>query len=179
MRKTFLAIILMAVLTVFAGCSSEGQSGDLSWSFDPDTGVLDLTGSGKMEDYKKVEVDKFKTTTTAPWADYYSDIKTVNLPEGLTRIGDYTFYKCYSLKEINFPKGLTSIGENAFFCCSSLTEITLPEGLTSIGDSAFAYCSKRGTTFPEGLTAVTLPDSLTSIGDFAFSDCAKLKEINL
>ena len=40
-----------------------------------------------------------------------------------------------SLASVELPAGLTSIGDNAFASCSSLASVELPAGLTSIGDN--------------------------------------------
>ena len=46
-----------------------------------------------------------------------------------------------SLTSIEIPEGVTSIGEWAFASCSSLTSIVIPRSVTSIGDYAFSSCS--------------------------------------
>ena len=55
-------------------------------------------------------------------------------------------YKLYLNGELvtalNIPEGVTRIGDNAFRGCSSLTSITIPEGVTSIGEYAFINCTK-------------------------------------
>ncbi|MBR1988642.1 MAG: leucine-rich repeat protein [Clostridia bacterium] len=51
-----------------------------------------------------------------------------------------TFYGCKALKSVTLPEGLTRIDGCAFEGCSSLTSITIPAGVTSIGSSAFAGC---------------------------------------
>ena len=40
------------------------------------------------------------------------------------------------------PDGLTSIGSYAFYRCSGLTSVTIPNSVTSIGDYAFQGCYK-------------------------------------
>ena len=96
---------------------------------------------------------------------------TVDIPEGVTSIGRYAFFKCSSLSSISLPEGLTSIGNGAFFGCSSLSSISLPEGLTSIEDIAFDGCSS--------LSSISLPEGLTSIGDYVFDGCSSLSSISL
>ena len=83
---------------------------------------------------------------------------TVQLPQGITALGEYAFSNCTSLTSIDLPDGLKSIGNRAFRDCASLTSITLPDGLESIGDYALQSCS---------LTSIDLPDGLESIGNGA------------
>merc|ERR1711991_441290 len=70
-----------------------------------------------------------------------SSLTSINLPDGVTSIGEWAFYGCSSLTSLSLPDGVTSIGNWAFQYCSSLTSITLPDGVTSIGEWAFAGCS--------------------------------------
>jgi hypothetical protein len=112
----------------------------------------------------------------------------------ITSIGEYAFYKCFTLtnvniqadivsipnrafsdswrlKSIKIPSTVTSIGEYAFYECESLESIELPESLTEIGESAFAYCTS--------LKDIEIPSSVISIGDEAFRNCGSLKNINI
>ena len=100
-----------------------------------------------------------------------SDIKngTIEIPNNVTGIGNYTFGECSSLKEINIPGSVTSIGEYAFSYCKSLKEITIPESITSIVNYAFFHCAS--------LKSITIPKSVTSIGEHVFSNCYSLKSI--
>jgi len=100
-----------------------------------------------------------------------TSLTEINLPEGLTSIGDCAFYGCRSLTEIKLPDSLTSIGDHAFYGCKSLTQINLPEGLTSISIWAFSGCTS--------LTQIKLPEGLTSISNLAFSGCTRLTQIKL
>ena len=73
---------------------------------------------------------------------YNSDIHggTIEIPNSVTRIGDWAFDNCYSLTNITIPDNITSIGEKAFYNCSSLTSVTIPNSITSIGNYAFRGC---------------------------------------
>ena len=64
----------------------------------------------------------------------------VDIPDGVTSIGDEAFLGRDSLTSITIPDGVTSIGDRAFLGCVSLTSITIPDGVTSIGDGAFYWC---------------------------------------
>ena len=98
-----------------------------------------------------------------------TSLTAINIPEGVTSIGDGAFYGCSSLTTINIPEGVTSIGSGAFANCSSLTTITIPENVTSIGNEAFSWC--------ESLTTITIPESVTSIGNEVFSGCKELTTV--
>ena len=73
--------------------------------------------------------------------------KITSIPNSVTSIGDYAFYKCSSLTSVTIPNSVTSIDSWAFSGCSGLTSVTIPNSVTSIGEAAFYQCS--------GLTSVT------------------------
>ena len=116
-----------------------GKCGEnLKWSLDTSTGVLSITGSGTMDSYYSDD-DPPWSDDDPPWYDYTDYIKTITIKDGVTSIGDWTFYKCNGLTSITIPNGVTSIGDGAFYNCSSLTSITIPNSVTSIGDYAFEH----------------------------------------
>ena len=103
-------------------------------------------------------------TSLGEYSFYFTrSLTSIALPASLTRIGKAAFYSCRSLTTIELPAGLTSLGENCFYDCSSLTSIELPAGLTSLGESSFYDCSS--------LTSIELPAGLTLLGEWAFYGC--------
>ena len=102
---------------------------------------------------------------------FYPNIRHIELPNTLTKIGYGAFADFRLLKEITIPNSVTSIGSDAFYGCSSLTEITIPNSVTSIVWGTFSGCSS--------LKEITIPNSVTSIGNYAFRDCSSLKEITI
>jgi hypothetical protein len=95
----------------------------------------------------------------------------VDLTEGLLRIGNEAFYKCYTLQQMKVPSSVTAIGSSAFHSCTSLKEVNIEEGLQTIGVCAFWYCTS--------LQRIKIPSSVTDIGNYAFADCTSLREVNL
>ena len=121
----------------------------------------------------------------------YWYITDVEIPNTVTRIGNYAFYHCYDMASIEIPESVTTIGQYAFSSCSDLTNVKIPNSVTSIGNYAFQYCSNLDTlTFEENsqlaaisqyafsncsdLTNVEIPNSVTSIGNNAFQSCSDL-----
>ncbi len=66
-----------------------------------------------------------------------TSIDTLNLPDSLVRIGDYSFWGAFGLNVINFGSGLKYIGDYAFAKTLMLGEVVFNEGLEYIGDYAF------------------------------------------
>jgi len=130
-----------------------------------DSGVLVISGKGKMFDYYILSTDR------APWHKYRSNIKRIIIGEEITSIGNYAFYECSNLTGISIPKGIKSIGAASFYYCTSLLDITIPETVTTIETNLFYYCLS--------LTSITLPEHITSIGVYAFGNCSSLNSITI
>lgn len=99
------------------------------------------------------------------------EITSLEIPEGVTIIGENAFQKCSDLTSLTLPDGITSIGENAFLRCTGLTSLTFPSSLTKIGDNAFCECY--------GLKSLTLPDGITEINSYTFATCLNLTSLTL
>ena len=98
-------------------------------------------------------------------------LTTITIPEGVTSISQYAFNRCTSLVSIAIPNSVKSISGSAFHTCKSLTSITIPEGVTSIESSTFYGCSS--------LTSITIPNSVKSIEGSAFYYCISLTSVNI
>ena len=93
------------------------------------------------------------------------NIRNVDI-SGITRIGDYAFYKCPNLNSVTFSNSLTLIGSHAFEDCDSLTRIEIPDSVTKINGSAFDGCDNLSYAF--------IPSTTTTISSYAFYTCPKL-----
>ena len=76
------------------------------------------------------------------------NIRSVDIPQGVTSIGDHAFQECYTLEEVTIPQSVTSIGDVAFGSCK-LTTLSLGENVETIGGGAFFRCSS--------LSNITIP----------------------
>ena len=141
--------------------------------------VIALTVKGTMGFYGDSSSNKYSGILRyASGADtrnraYQNAVQKVEIGEGVTSIGNYAFYYCYSLASIIIPEGVTSIGNNAFYYCYSLASIIIPEGVTSIGNNAFYYC--YGMRYYD-FTAIASVPALSSTNAFngISSDCQML-----
>ena len=157
MKKT-LFVIVAAILAsvgtiraeVYSGnCGAEGDGSNLQWAFNTESGILDISGSGAMQNfdwkYTYTGINGYQPGTSAPWESYLSNITAINFPEGLTTIGDAAFPVCTALSALNFPEGLLYIGVEAFHGCDKITTLTFPISLEIIGAYAFNECSSLNT----------------------------------
>lgn len=99
------------------------------------------------------------------------DIETDNItiPEGVTFIGNYTFYQCRCIKSLTIPSTVTFIGSSAFEGCTGLTSLTLNDGLESVGGSAFEGCT--------GLQTLTIPSTVNTVSIDAFAGCKGITDV--
>ena len=164
-------------------CGAEGDN--LTWNFDEESGVLTISGSGAMADCER--------EVKVPWRGLVEKITAVELPDGMTHLGDYAFKGCTKLTGIELPAGLTSIGGCAFCDCTALTAVTVPSGVNEIDWAAFSGCTAlTNVSLPEtlttlepgafegciALTAIVLPDNLTETSYSLFADCFNLAEVS-
>ena len=54
---------------------------------------------------------------------YFGDRTSITIPNSVTSIGSYAFYKCSSLTSLTIPDSVTSIGYGAFAGCYRLVEV--------------------------------------------------------
>ena len=125
----------------------------------------------------------------------------LEIPEGVTVIGEDSFSDCREFYSIVFPSTLVSVGARAFARClalegvefnDGLEEMELPASVTFIGRSAFQCCRSllcarlgcaakhiRPFTFSycTALQEIILPDTLEYIGCAAFCGCSALREV--
>ena len=173
-------------------CGAQGEN--VSWVLD-EKGNLTITGTGDMRD-----------CVTSPWANL--TVRTVEIGEGVTRVGDKAFAGCKCITEVKLPQTLTSIGKEAFSGCGLIKKIDLPRSVTSVGEFAFINCSclkdiciddlaawcairfdsaNANPLYPsrflnlngQRITALEVPEGVTSIGDFAFYECKEFHDITL
>ena len=136
------------------------------------------------------------------------EITTLEIPSGITSIGDGVFFNSYGLTNLTLSSRVTSIGESAFNNCSNLKDVRyyIYDDLATYiqkGHPAFYvncgikyYWNNQVITTLEiptsvtsignyafygcnGLTSVEFPSNLSSIGDWAFASCSGLTSVDL
>ena len=183
-----LGILPIVPFTVISKASEMPTSGtcgeNVAYSFEEDTGVLTISGTGDMVNYylekspfynneviEKVIIEKGVTSIGNNSFDQCKKITSINIPYGIKTIGYNAFSHCEDLKNIAIPSTVTKIGSNAFSSCSSITDLVLPKGIEYIYDRTFDGCSS--------LTSITIPEGVKSIGEFAFYGCKNLTSVNI
>ncbi|MBO7112117.1 MAG: leucine-rich repeat domain-containing protein [Bacteroidaceae bacterium] len=86
------------------------------------------------------------------------DITSIDIPEGVTSIGEGAFQNNTKLSSISIPQSVTFIDICTFECCFDLTSVTIPSSITSIGERAF-----KGDVFIRSIICQsTTPPSITT-----------------
>ncbi len=130
-------------------------------------GLVTISGSGDMYVYKDPQdfegrPSPFKGNT---------NIKSVVIEDGVTSVGDHTFYTgggLKSLKSVKLGDSVKYIG-NAAFCDCDIENLSFGDSVYDIGPNAFSY--------NENLKKVSLPDSVQFIRYDAFKSCEALTEL--
>ena len=158
-----LSIVSIVDFSAYADTLTTGKCGDnVTYSFDTSTGMLTISGTGKMTDYSYHNYSPFYQNT---------NIESVSIEDGVTSIGESAFDSCTSLTSVTIPDSVTNIGDSAFYYCTRLTSVTIPNSVTNISGYAFYYCTN--------LTSVTMGNSVTNIGQDAFCECTSLTSITI
>lgn len=195
------AAMLVAVL-LFACCpvASFAQTDtDGAFTYRVENGTAVLTGydkslSGTMIIPSSLGGNKLTKINGYALA-YDDDVTRVEIPEGVTYIGEGAFNGYTALTEVEIPDSLYGLGRMPFAGSPWYEEkskedlvyvgnvlaavnpekvpakLTLRDGTTGIAEYAFAG--------NQNLTEITLPDSCVYIGDSAFIGCAALQKVNL
>ena len=118
----------------------------------------------------------------------------IELPNGVTKIIDYSFGSCRFLEEVILGSGVTTIGSRAFDGCSSLKSVTIPDSVKSIAsdifdgtalyndesnwDSDVLYVGKYLIFSKLSLTGeYTIKQGTNAIANYAFKACKNLTSI--
>ncbi|MBE6712289.1 MAG: hypothetical protein E7580_02080 [Ruminococcaceae bacterium] len=167
----FLALLFLlspvANRHVFAEDVRSGSDLYCDWtvSYSGSGDVLYITpiGTGPMKNYTDLK--------NPPWWSFADSIRGIDILEGITSVGDYSFCDCFSAGWVHFPSTLTRIGKYAFRGCSSLVSFTFPENLNTIDDYAFKGCTS--------LTNIAVPVTVTSLGGGVFAGCKGLYNLSV
>lgn len=127
-----------------------------------------------------------------------------NIDMGESVFPDYSLYLGNTLLSyMDIPDGVTAIKEYAFYRCTGLISVTMPKSVTSVGNFAFAYCKNLKISvsdltawcnidfgyfaFPDyilylgrdQITDLIIPDGVTAIKQNTFYNCTGITSVTL
>ena len=149
----------------YAAGETSGSCGDaMTWSYNENTSVLTISGSGTMKNH--------------PWSEFKGSIVRVVFSGNITSICDLAFNDCTNLDRVVIPDSVTSIGYSAFKGCKNLESVTFGRnsnlntlGKNYNGDGVFQNCVN--------LSEIALPEKLTAIQRETFSGCTNLEKVTI
>ena len=161
-----------------------GAWGDnTTWTLDA-FGKLTISGTGDMANAG--------SDRDYPWYDYRTQILSLVIEEGVTTVGNYAFMSSSNLSAVELPDGLTRIGDCAFMG-RPISNIEIPQSVTTIAFAAFSGCDKLETlVIPASVTqivdqafnccsaleSIVVPVSVQRFPTGIFAGCTSLREIH-
>jgi len=118
--------------------------------------------------------------------------ESLEFPEGITEIGEFSFGSNLELKSVKFPESVVEIKRGAFSNCFDLTTVYLPSNLKVLREGVFASTAIKQIELPKGLEkiegyvfkgtflkTINIPKGVTEISDYAFDEVKALESVVL
>lgn len=152
--------------------------GNLSWTLN-NSGMLFISGSGPMDEFKILDSNEEETRAWRPYADkiYY-----VHIFDGVTTIAANAFSNCGNLSFISVPESVTIINGN-FSDNTSLKNIyvnRMNPAYTDVDGVLFDKEIKKLHVYPAGrIGSYSIPSGVTQIDAIAFAGCSGLTSVEI
>ena len=168
-RKTHLLTAGIACICLTAASARANTYGDFQYTNDGiSVTITGYTGSGGEISIPS-SINSLPVTTLDEEAfREHASLTGVTIPDSVTLMRGWVFFKCTGLTDITIPDSVTSMGHGVFSDCTGLTNIVIGSQVRAIGNYALRRCP---------VSALTIPDSVTSIGESAFSECTNLTSL--
>lgn len=160
----FLSVFLFGCRESYTPVSSGKLDNGIEWEVNENT--LYIIGNGEMPDF-----NRYDSEMLPPWQSFENDIVSVEISDGITYIGSFSFAYFENAESVLLPDSAEAIGDYAFFGCKKIYEIDLPENISSIGRCAFSNCF--------GISDFYVPENVNDIGKNAFLNCTALENIDV
>ena len=135
------------------------ESDNVTATLDTETGVLTISGTGAMRDFRFV--------AQRPWQGKVLDITKCVFEEGVTKVGNNAFYGCEKMTSVLFASTVNKIGSNAFRGSIELTTIIYEgenelsvgsEAFTNVDENAVFYVKEGKKNYYSGVTGVEVKE---------------------
>ncbi len=162
----FAFVLVMCILTSYGKETSASLFSTRLVSDGVEVSISDNFPADLFDIIIPKEIDGQKVVAIAQRGFSTPSIKSITIPEGVTKIGGLAFSVCQNLTSVSIPESVKEIEYGAFNHCSSLTNISIPRNVTIIRGRAFYGC--------QNLSSVSIPESVTKIGHAAFPANCKI-----
>jgi len=114
------------------------------YAFDGGVEEVYVTYYGEKREYSINGVDEIKYSPFPELSFSSQTLKKVTFSGKLyhTVFNKEMFRYCVSLESLDVPDGITELGESCFFSCYKLSSLVLPTSLQKIGDQCFTFSNK-------------------------------------
>ena len=102
----------------------------------------------------------------------FDSIETVEVKEGVTKIGKGAFTGCKNLITVKLPNTLKEIKNFAFFGCEKLSNISIPESVVFTEDN-------MGTFSRSGIKTLSIPGTAKMIPSKFCAECTNLTGVHI
>lgn len=175
-------VLVCGIVVMLGGCENNGtEEGEISFTqgleyklnLDDTYSVVGIGVATAVDEIVIPNKYEGKTVASVGEKAFYNctKIKSVTLPNSITKIQANAFALCDNLKKISLPENLTEIGDNAFYKCVAIENLTFEEKLEIIGENAFFSCSS--------LKNLDFPKSVKQFGSNALEGCSSLTNLTL
>ncbi len=212
LRNVLLTVAVIAMVFCIASVQSfaaeEKTYGDFTYTVtDGKVTITGYTGTSYDAEIPSAIGGK-PVTTIGKWAFDRCEIKSITIPDSVTKFEEFAFADCTMLERVNVSSLaewcsidiVDSVSNPLYFNAAlyvdgkKVTDLVIPESVTRIKSCTFMSCDSIETvTIPstvkviedyafywcKGLKSVTIEKGLTAIPAGAFADCAALQKINL
>lgn len=118
--KVIACIMSFAMLTsslpeFYTRAYTEEINNGIVWEYFSDTGLLQISGSGDMQD--------FASSDEAPWKNHSENVRRVEILDGVTAIANFAFSGMAKLETVDIAESVTRIGASAFANTEKLSDI--------------------------------------------------------
>lgn len=154
--------LLVSVLLVFpahAAASSGYFGNDMFWNFDDESGVLEISGNGSVNELD--QLSWYPNINT-------NNVKKITLVSGVTGLSYGVLADYPELTELSIPETTVSIAEGAISHIPALLTVTVDENNPAYKSEGNCLIEKATGKLILGANTSVIPEGVASIADGAF-----------
>ncbi len=145
-------------------------NGDAYYAIEVDTEITDEQFETYKSNLKAIATEAFNGC---------KNLTSIDVPDGMTIIGNNTFNGCTNLENVILPNTITEIGSSAFTNTKWLTKLQSDSyGIATSKDGSATYAIDVNTSITDGELSPYL-SKLKAIAAYAFQDCINITTFNM